>query len=302
MSLFRILKQHRRLFALLAFLAGLFLAAGPHAWQSRGLGQEPSVSVYISGQDPTVVAENAKTVSITVKLTAPSELPVSVAVKTQQVTATANLDYAALGEAGQQSKVASFAPGVTSTVVTVDIKSDAFIEGNETFSVFLDSPQNATLGTPASIGVTILDQPPGETPYNIQLVSSKAAICAGGKNSPAHQTTITATLLDPMSGMPVQKSGVTVSFTTTAGTVSPGAAATDASGQATTTLTSNNTASSATEKYNATVTAQAQGNPKTVQVEFQAPLLALTASPIEIFVGDTSTLTLLATFGSYPAD
>ena len=71
-------------------------------------------------------------------------------------TATAGLDYTAV------SGTLTFTPGVTQQTITVPITDDAFVEGNETFTVTLSNPSAAaTLGTPASATVTIVDNDSG---------------------------------------------------------------------------------------------------------------------------------------------
>jgi chitinase len=50
-----------------------------------------------------------------------------------------------------------FAPGATSQNINITIFGDNLKEGNETFSITLSNPMNATLGDPSGIG-TIIDQ------------------------------------------------------------------------------------------------------------------------------------------------
>jgi len=53
--------------------------------------------------------------------------------------------------------VITFAPGEQSKNVSVFVTDDGVKESNETFSVVLSDPTNATLGNPASATVTIFD-------------------------------------------------------------------------------------------------------------------------------------------------
>ena len=50
-----------------------------------------------------------------------------------------------------------FAAGETSKSIIIPIVNDALVEGNETFQVTLSSPVGATIGAPATVNVTILD-------------------------------------------------------------------------------------------------------------------------------------------------
>ena len=137
------------------------------------LGQG-SLTVYLDKTDYQV-AENGKTLYVKVLLSGTSGQTVSVSLKTEQHTATANVDYVAAGEAGQQPKVVTFLPGATEQTVTIDITDDTWTEGNETLSVTLYSPVNCSLGSPSSAAVTILDEeapPPPPPPTGTVRVKS----------------------------------------------------------------------------------------------------------------------------------
>ncbi|MGP4054268.1 Calx-beta domain-containing protein [Mycobacterium sp. 4D054] len=75
---------------------------------------------------------------------------VAVRYATSNGTAIAGLDYSAT------SGTITFAPGVTSQLVHVDVVGDSAVEGNETFFVTLSNPTAATIGDGSAIG-TILD-------------------------------------------------------------------------------------------------------------------------------------------------
>ena len=122
------MREYRRLACLFGALAFLWLAFGPHSWLGESFGQG-QITCYFE-KDNYQIAENGKTLSIKVFLSAASKDPCSVFVKTQQVTATAQVDYGAFGEAGQAAKVLTFASGTTEQILTIDIIDDAYIEGN----------------------------------------------------------------------------------------------------------------------------------------------------------------------------
>jgi T1SS-143 domain-containing protein len=96
------------------------------------------------------VNEDAGTATFTVTLSNPSASPVTVGYSTADGTAVAPGDYTA------GSGTLTFAPGVTSQTVTVPIANDTLDEADETFTVTLSAPTNATLADATGIG-TIVD-------------------------------------------------------------------------------------------------------------------------------------------------
>ena len=116
----------------------------------------PNVTVEAT---PVKVAEEAGEATFTVELSSPSGLEVTVTADTVDGTAHASTDYTALSD-----RVVSFEPCtgpvadcVTAQEVTVSVNGDTAVEGDETFSLELSAPVHATLGTPASATVTIVD-------------------------------------------------------------------------------------------------------------------------------------------------
>jgi hypothetical protein len=91
----------------------------------------------------------------TVTLSAASAQTVTVGYLTANGTATAPSDYAA------SSGTVTFAPGVTSQPVSVAIVPDAVVEANETFTLTLQSPVNATLGDASGTGTITNDDAAG---------------------------------------------------------------------------------------------------------------------------------------------
>ncbi|HEY0430095.1 MAG TPA: Calx-beta domain-containing protein [Pyrinomonadaceae bacterium] len=98
------------------------------------------------------VGEGAGGISLTVTRTGGAASGVSINFGTANGTATGGVDYTAT------SGTLTFAANETSKTIIVPILEDALVEGNENFTVNLTSPTGgATLGTPASLTVTITD-------------------------------------------------------------------------------------------------------------------------------------------------
>src|SRR5262249_16047142 len=115
----------------------------------------PTVSI----NDVTVTEGNTGTTNagFTGSLSAASGLPTTVAVATANgVTnpATAGTDYTSV------AATLTFAPGVTTQLITVAVTGDAVFEVNETFLVNLASPTNATILDGQGVGTITNDDPP----------------------------------------------------------------------------------------------------------------------------------------------
>ena len=108
------------------------------------------------------VNEDAGTVTLTVFRDGGTDGVVTVVYATSGGTATEDQDYTG------QTGALTFADGVDSQSITVDITDDIFIESNETFVVTLSSiTGGAQLGSPASVTVTIVeDDVPGELAFS----------------------------------------------------------------------------------------------------------------------------------------
>jgi uncharacterized repeat protein (TIGR01451 family) len=105
------------------------------------------------------VGEDAGTAIITVILDAASGRTVTVHYATSDGTATAGSDYIAAGG------TLTFTQGVTSQTFAVAITDDALAEDDETVTLGLSSPTNATLGGNNPATLTIMD----DDGYNIYL-------------------------------------------------------------------------------------------------------------------------------------
>nr|CBA31110.1 hypothetical protein Csp_C26910 [Curvibacter putative symbiont of Hydra magnipapillata] len=111
----------------------------------------PSLSV-----NDITVNEAAGTATFTVTLSAASGQTVTVGYNTSDGTATAGSDYTST------TGTLTFAPGVTTQTITVNIANDApaIFEGAETFNVNLVTPTNATITDNLGVG-TIRDDGTG---------------------------------------------------------------------------------------------------------------------------------------------
>jgi hypothetical protein len=102
------------------------------------------------------VGEGDGSLTVTVDRVGGSAGAVSVDYATVDGTATVGSDYTAA------SGTLNFASGVTSATFSITILEDTVYEANETFTVSLSNPQGgATLGTPSTATVTIIDNDEG---------------------------------------------------------------------------------------------------------------------------------------------
>ncbi|MFC0348983.1 retention module-containing protein, partial [Undibacterium danionis] len=109
-------------------------------------------TVNISG--PSDVNEAIGTITYTISLSAPSQLPVTVSYSSRDGSALAGSDYSAI------SGTVTFAPGETTKTVTVSITNDAIYEGAENFSLNLSGVVNASIGS-GTVVTTIHDDGTG---------------------------------------------------------------------------------------------------------------------------------------------
>ena len=94
-------------------------------------------------------------------LSAGGRQPVTVNYRPAAAPRRAGVDYAAA------SGTLTFTPGTTTQVVTVALIGDALSEPNETFTVTLSGPANATLATATGVGTIVNDDLPAISAQDI---------------------------------------------------------------------------------------------------------------------------------------
>ncbi|MEM7181849.1 MAG: Calx-beta domain-containing protein [Spirochaetota bacterium] len=144
------LDENDETFSLLLSNANAAATIGTSPGFATILDNDTTPSLSIAGAGLAEGNSGSTNMSFTVSLSAASGRIVSVSYATSNGTANAGADYTAL------AGTLSFAVGETSKTVNVAILGDALDESNETFTVALSSPNNASLL--ASVGTgTIAD-------------------------------------------------------------------------------------------------------------------------------------------------
>ena len=114
----------------------------------------PTLAVNAATQ---TVSESVGTALITVTLSTPVTQTVTVKYATRDGTAKAPADYTTI------SGTLTFAPNQTSKTIPILIVDDTLAEGDETLTLALSTPTNATLGTLISTTITISANDGGNT-------------------------------------------------------------------------------------------------------------------------------------------
>jgi CSLREA domain-containing protein len=115
---------------------------------------QPSLS--INDVSTTEGDSGTKVLNFTVTLSAASSLPVTVGYATANGTATAPSDYVAIPLTSL-----TFDPGVTTQMISVLINGDVNFEPDETFTVNLSGPTNATVSKATGTGTILNDDAQG---------------------------------------------------------------------------------------------------------------------------------------------
>jgi fibro-slime domain-containing protein/uncharacterized repeat protein (TIGR01451 family) len=158
--------------------------------------EPPSITV-----GSLTVGESSSTATVPVTLSAPSGLEVKVDYATVDATAKAGADYTAA------SGTLVFPAGTTSLTIPVTVLNDALDENDETFSIALANPVNATAGTAGTVTITDDDQAPA-------VSISDVSVTEGDSGTVTAELTVS---LAAVSGL-----DATVSFATADGTAQVG--------------------------------------------------------------------------------
>jgi hypothetical protein len=159
----------------------------------------PSISIA----DLSLNEGNAGTTNavLTLTLSATSSSTVSVDYATANGTGVAGTDYTAA------SGTATFAPGTTSTTISMTVTADTTAEPNETFFVNLTAPVNATVADAQAV---------------VTIVNDDSPLLTIGNTSVTEPNTGTVSALFTVTLSPASASTVTVSYATADGTASAG--------------------------------------------------------------------------------
>lgn len=135
--------------------------------------EDPPPSVQFAAAT-TSFSEAAGLTSVSVALSVPSG-------KTITVPYTVTLGTASAADVAVSNGTLTFAPGDTTKAIPIAIIQDTLDEDDETFTLALGAPTNATLGTNVSDVVTIVDDDPTPT-VSITTASGSAPESAGTVN------------------------------------------------------------------------------------------------------------------------
>ena len=138
-------------------------------WLSTQGGQ-PTVEL---GVGAVAGVEAVGSLRFSVRLSAASQQTVTVEYETADVTATAGSDYTAA------DSVLTFTAGTTAGTIEVAIADDKLDEEDETFTVRLRDPVNATLGAVATATATITD----DDDRGLTVSPTKVEVTEGGRET-----------------------------------------------------------------------------------------------------------------------
>ena len=166
---------------------------------------QPTISI-----SDVALGEGTTPFPFNVTLSNPSYLPITVDFTTTPGTATEGVDYT------DNTGTVTFVPGDTAEVINVAVAADTMFEPDETFTVDLTAPTNATIADPQGLGTIQNDDlQPAISIDDVSLAEGDVGITA---------FTFTVTLSNTSSQT------VTVNYTTTPGTATEGVDYADATG------------------------------------------------------------------------
>jgi hypothetical protein len=141
--------------------------SGPYT--SNGETFNPTLTI----SDVSTLEGNTGThaITFTVSVSAASNQPINVAYDTAYGTATAGSDYQAV------SGTLTIPAGQTTGTITVLVNGDRLAEPNETFSINLTSPNNATIADGQGVG-TIVDDDPRVSISDVRMKEGNSGLTA----------------------------------------------------------------------------------------------------------------------------
>jgi hypothetical protein len=135
---------------------------------------QPGTLRFTAASASVNVGEGAGTLLLTVERVSGTDGAVSVNYATANDTAVAGSDYTA------RSGTLDFAAGQATATVQLPIVEDTAVEGNEAFTLTLSNPTGgATLGTPLTATVTIVDDDAAPPPQPGTLRFTSSAVSVG---------------------------------------------------------------------------------------------------------------------------
>ncbi len=216
------------------FFVNVSNVTGATVADSQGLGtivnDDPLPSLSINDVSVNEGNSGTTTATFTVSLSAASGQTVSVSYATANGTATAGSDYVA------SSGTLTFSPGVTARSVAVTVNGDTAVESDETFSVGLSSPTNASIARGTGTGTIVNDDVvvtvgPASLPAATAGTAYSQTLSASG-GTPSYSFAVTAGALP--AGLTLSSAGVLSGIPTASGTFNITATATDSGSSPTT--------------------------------------------------------------------
>jgi hypothetical protein len=203
-----------------AFFVNLGRAVNATITRGQGLGRiqnddAPPPTVSISDDSVPEGDSGSSIATITVLLSDPSTSTVTVQYATSNGTATAGSDYTAT------SGTLTFTPGQMRKLIPVSVSGDTTSEPDETFTVTLFSPTNATLETAQATGTITTDDIAPATP-SVSIAGASLAEGNSGTANAGFTVTLSAASASTVSVQYATANGTATAgsdYTTTSGTL-----------------------------------------------------------------------------------
>ncbi|MBD2692390.1 Calx-beta domain-containing protein [Anabaena catenula] len=174
----------------LATGTGYTLGAATSATVNIADNDFPLVTIINLSDNQTIVEglTSPQNVAYTVTLSNASNQIITVQYATSDGTAIADSDYS------NTTGTLTFNPGVTTQVINIPILNDSINEANETFTLTLTSPTNASLGTKTSTTTTItdtlVDSVTTTLPTNVENLSLEGTTAINGTGNAGNNVLI----------------------------------------------------------------------------------------------------------------